>query len=144
MNKRARPLFLHLWNFFLASQTVELGCMFWSIVMHKDHGLTECCRHFLYHCLKKVSSKNWQCIWEFIFSPCATRKGQTSSSLITAAHIVMPPSPCCRLTWTCALGPLVSQPQAQLSGPSRVTLISSVHKTLKNQSLCIYWLNVDA
>ncbi|KAM4733097.1 ubiquitin-like protein 3b isoform 1-T1 [Anableps anableps] len=49
---------------------------------------------FLNRCSKKGTSKNCQQVWELIL----TRKGPTSSSLITPAHTSTPPPPCWRLT----------------------------------------------
>uniref|UniRef100_A0A673Z4V7 Coenzyme Q8B n=1 Tax=Salmo trutta TaxID=8032 RepID=A0A673Z4V7_SALTR len=51
----------------------------------------------------------------------------TTSSLMIAAYTSTPPPPCWRLTRSGALCPLLNHP----SGPSKVTLISSVHKSFE-------------
>ena len=51
------------------------------------------------------------------------------------SHTSTPPPPCWRLRRTGALCPLPIQPRAHPSDPSRLTLISSVHKTLEKSNL---------
>ncbi len=130
IKKEGQDIFLALMQTFLASKTVLLGCMFWSIIMHEDHDLIGY-RHFLYHCLKKMSSKNCVFIWEFIFSSCATKKkikkSPTSSSLIIAAHTIMQPSPCCHHVW------------ANHGPSSLIFTFHLVHKTFE-KSVLIYFL----
>ena len=72
-------------------------------------------------------------------SPSSTRKGPTSSSLIIPADTTTPPPPCWCLSRSGALCPLLIQPGAHPSGPSKVTLISSVHKIFE-KSVFRYFL----
>ena len=69
-------------------------------------------------------------------------KSPTSSSLIIPAH-TSPLSTLLNLTRSGALCPLLIQPRAHPSGPSRVSLISSVHKTFEKSAfryfLAQYW-----
>lgn len=68
---------------------------------------TDC---FYYHCLKKLSPRNWQLLLESIFNPSATQRGPGPVSVNI-------------------------EPQAHPSGPTSVNLISSVHKTLEKPVL---------
>uniref|UniRef100_A0A3P9CX86 SPRY-associated domain-containing protein n=1 Tax=Maylandia zebra TaxID=106582 RepID=A0A3P9CX86_9CICH len=64
-----------------------------------------------------------------------TVSSRNCSSLMIPAQTSTPPPPCWRLSRTGALCPLPIQPRAHPSGPSRLTLISSVHKTLEKPVL---------
>ncbi|CAJ1081762.1 protein unc-93-like A isoform X1%2C partial [Xyrichtys novacula] len=113
--------------------------MQWSIVLHKNHGFLERCRLLPVPLLEEsVFSKlalDLGVDFKSIFNP----KGPASSSLIIPAHTSTPPPPCWCLIRSGALCPLLIQPRVHPSGPSRVTLIPSVHKTFE-KSLFRYFL----
>ena len=83
----------------LASQAVEyLDACDGALSCIKIMGFLNAEDFFLYHCLKKDSSRNRQQVWELSFSPSSIQKGPITSSLMIATHTSTPPPPCWCLT----------------------------------------------
>ena len=78
----------------------------------------------------KLSWRKFRYVSAFIFTPSVTLNGPTSSLPIISAQNMRLPPPCCRLTLDDLLQP---------SGPSRVSLHSSVKRTVW-KSVLTYFL----
>lgn len=115
-----------------------LGCMWWSIVLHKDHGLSECCWLILVPLFEESVFQKLPIVLGIHFQSVCNLKGPASSSLIIVAPTTTSPPACWHLPRAGALCPLASQPWAQPSGPSRFTPISLVHKTFEKSDFMYF------